>query len=102
MSVLMKKLFVVVLGCLLFFSEISAQTSTRHIIRFRDKAGTPHTFTTPSTYLSARAIARRTRYNLSVDSTDLPITPRYLDSIRLVPNVTILNRSKWLNQITIF
>ena len=32
---------------------------------------------------------------------DLPITPRYIDSIRLAGAVTILNSSKWLNQVAI-
>src|SRR4029077_21137981 len=43
----------------------------------------------------------RVRQHISIDSTDLPITPRYIDSIRLAGNVTILNRSKWLNQVCI-
>jgi hypothetical protein len=55
----------------------------------------------PAAYLSAKSISRITRYNIAIDSTDLPVTPRYLDSIRSVPNVTILNTSKWLNQVAI-
>ena len=97
----MKKIIFVLLGSCLFFSFAEAQF-TRHIVKFTDKAGTPFSISNPSSYLSARAIARRTRYNIVIDSTDLPITPRYLDSLRSVPNVTILNKSKWLNQVAIF
>lgn len=96
----MKKLILVLLGGFIFFTSASAQYN-KHIVKFRDKAGTPHTIANPNTYLSNRAITRRTRYGISIDSTDLPITPRYLDSIRLVPNVTLLNPSKWLNQVAI-
>ncbi|MGZ5190722.1 MAG: S8 family serine peptidase, partial [Flavisolibacter sp.] len=46
-------------------------------------------------------IDRRTRYSIPIDSTDLPITPRYIDSLRLTTNVTILNGSKWLNSVSI-
>ncbi|MEI9956882.1 MAG: hypothetical protein WDM90_11395 [Ferruginibacter sp.] len=55
----------------------------------------------PSAYLTARAIQRRTRYNIAIDSTDMPITPRYIDSIRLSGAVSIINSSKWLNQVAI-
>ncbi len=87
---------------ILFFvvSDSSAQLN-RHIIQFKDKNGTSFSINNPSAYLSSRAIARRTRYNIPIDSTDLPITKRYLDSIRLVSNVTILNSSKWMNQVAI-
>lgn len=97
----MKKLIAVLLGNCMLFSNTEAQFN-RHIVKFKDKAGTPFTFSNPSAYLSDRSITRRIKYNLSLDSTDLPITPRYLDSIRSVPNVTLLNKSKWLNQVAIF
>lgn len=84
----------------LFLSTASAQY-TRQIIAFTDKNETSGTLANPSAYLSAKAVERRTRYNIAVDSTDLPITKRYLDSIASVPGVTILNRSKWLNQVLV-
>jgi hypothetical protein len=87
--------------CFCFILQNSNAQFTRYIVKFKDKAGTPHSIATPSTYLSAKSIARRTRFNILIDSTDLPITPRYLDSIRIVPNVTIINYSKWLNQVAI-
>ena len=85
---------------LLFSTDSQAQFS-KYVIRFKDKAGTPFTINNPSQYLSARAIQRRTRQNIFIDSTDLPITPRYIDSISLAGNVTVLNKSKWLNQVCI-
>ena len=33
---------------------------------------------------------------------DLPVNPAYIDSVKNVPNVTILNRSKWFNAVTIY
>jgi serine protease AprX len=73
----------------------------RYIVRFKDKSGTGGTIANPSAYLSTKAIDRRTKYNISIDSTDLPLVKRYLDSIRLIPGVIILNTSKWLNQVAI-
>lgn len=90
---------------LLFAVSILGFTShaqfSKYIIQFKDKAGTPFSINNPSQYLSPKSIQRRVKQNISIDSTDLPITPRYIDSIRLAGNVTILNRSKWLNQVCI-
>jgi serine protease AprX len=84
-----------------FLTLNSSAQFTKYIIRFKDKAGTPFTINNPSAYLSAKAIDRRTKQNIAIDETDLPLTPRYIDSIRLAGAVTILNKSKWLNQVCI-
>lgn len=96
----MKNLYALCALLLVFSCFASAQTS-RHIIQLRDKKNTPYTLADPSAYLSAKAIARRTIQNISIDSTDLPINPVYVESIRNIPNVTILNKSKWLNQVLV-
>src|SRR5438034_11617687 len=70
---------------------------TRYIVKLKNKGGTAYTFANPIAYLSQRAIDRRTKYSIAIDSTDLPVTPSYLTQIRNVPNVTVLNVSKWLN-----
>jgi len=95
----MNKAFTVLLY-LLTYIPCEAQFN-RYIIKFKDKSLTPYSLTSPQIFLSDRAIIRRTNYGLLFDSTDLPITPAYIDSVRLSGNVTILNLSKWLNQISI-
>ncbi|HYF31388.1 MAG TPA: S8 family peptidase [Chitinophagaceae bacterium] len=84
----------------LSFLSATAQHS-RQIVVFKDKKGTQSTLANPSAYLSAKAIARRTSQGIAVDSTDLPISRDYLDSIAAVPGVIILNKSKWLNQVLV-
>ena len=79
---------------------IFAQYS-RYIIKLKDKAGNPFTVSNPAQFLTQRSIRRRTRYTIPIEESDLPVTPRYIDSIRLAGNVTILNVSKWLNQVSI-
>ena len=74
---------------------------TRYVISFTDKASNPYSLNHPEIYLSARAIDRRARYGIGIDSTDLPVTPRYIDSIRMAGSVSILNVSKWLNSVSI-
>jgi serine protease AprX len=70
------------------------------IVRLKDKGSNTFSISNPSQYLSARALQRRSRYNINIDSLDLPVTQRYLDSISKT-GVTILSTSKWLNQVLI-
>ena len=93
------KPFITAIACILFSINTNAQS--RYIIKLKDKGTNPFSISNPSQYLSQRALQRRTRYNIAIDSLDLPVTPRYIDSIRLAGAVTILNSSKWLNQVTI-
>jgi len=96
----MKKISGCLLTVLVLTLSSQAQVS-RYIIKFRDKATNPFSLTNPSAYLSQKAIGRRTRYSIAIDSSDLPVTPRYVDSIRLAGSVTILNVSKWMNAVSI-
>lgn len=93
--------YIFVLGIFIFFSATSSAQFSKYIIRFKDKAGTPFTTDNPTQFLSAKSIARRAKQNIAVDETDLPITPRYIDSVRLAGAVTILDNSKWLNEVCI-
>ncbi len=96
----MKQLLFIFLSALLVLTESSAQF-TRYIVKLKDKGNNPFTLSNPGAYLSQRAINRRARYNIPIDSTDLPVTPSYITQIKNIPNVTLLNASKWLNAVTI-
>lgn len=73
----------------------------KYLVRLNNKGNTPFTLSNPAAYLSSKALERRSRYTIAIDSTDLPVTPSYIDSIRSVSGVTVLNVSKWLNQVSI-
>ena len=96
----MKKLIIVLIGSCLFFGEARAQF-TRYVIKLKNKDGNGFSLSTPTAYLSQRAIDRRTRYGIAIDSTDMPVTPSYIIQIKNVPNVTVLNISKWQNSVSI-
>src|SRR5688572_18139121 len=96
----MNKLLFFLLTIFLFLSEPKAQFS-RYIVQFKHKGATTNSLTSPSSYLSQRAIDRRIRYNISIDSTDLPVPVSYISQIQSIPYVTILNISRWLNAIAI-
>jgi subtilisin family serine protease len=68
-------------------------------IEFANKKSS-YTFNNPSAYLSNRAILRRSKQNIKIDSTDLPLVPKYVDSI-IATGVKIVGRTKWLNGVLI-
>lgn len=99
MNFMKKHLLILIL--LLFIFQIGFGQDRYYIIQLKDKVGTPFSIDNPSAFLSPRSIERRSKQRLYIDETDLPVSPRYIDSLRNVPNVLIVNYSKWLNQICI-
>ena len=90
----------VLLTLLFIATDLKAQHSM-HVIRFRDKNGTPYQFNQARNFLSPASISRRNRHQIQLDSTDLPISPRYIDSVLSIPGVAVKNKSKWLNQVLV-
>lgn len=69
-------------------------------VQFKDKGDTPYSVFRPQDFLSPRAIERRQRFGILVDSTDLPINPRYLEPIH-IKGFQIHSQSRWLNGVAI-
>lgn len=96
----MKK-FISFLLLFLFFHFAIAQTaSNKYWVQFKDKNGSPFSLKNPSDYLSQKAIDRRIKQKITIGISDLPVNPHYVNEIKAL-DVTILNRSKWFNAITI-
>jgi len=97
----MKKTGMVIVILLLAFQARPQTAPGKYWIQFTDKANTPFTISQPQDFLSDRALDRRARYHISINEQDLPIDPSYPDSLRRM-GVTVLNRSKWFNAVTIY
>ena len=69
-------------------------------LQLKDKAGTPFNLKHPEDYLSQKSLERRARQHLSVDSTDLPLSPVYLKQIS-EGGWCIVSRSKWNNTVLV-
>ena len=73
-------------------------TVRRHLVYFRDKAGTPYSVAQPEAFLSARAVARRTRQGIAILPRDLPVSPAYVAQLRAVSGrPQVLYTSRWFN-----
>ena len=69
-------------------------------VSLTDKAGTPYSFDNPTRFLSRRAIERRKRQGLAIDSTDLPVSSHYISIIQK-KGVNIIGQSRWQNTILV-
>lgn len=96
------KIFLPILLLSFFASYTNAQQYNKYIIQFTDKNNSPYSFDRPSDYLSAKAIARRTKYSIALDSTDLPVNPVYIQTVLAQGNITLLVQSRWLNDILVY
>ena len=86
---------------ILFFATSSDAQQLTYTVKLKYKYNPSYTLAQPSSFLSQKAIARRNRQNIQIDSTDLPINKSYLDSITRINGVIIKSKSKWLNQVII-
>ena len=86
-------------GSLLAARPAAAQgTVRRHLVYFRDKANSPYSVAQPQAFLSARAVARRTRQGIAVLPRDLPVNPAYVAQVRAVAGgPQVLYTSRWFN-----
>ncbi|RSK25200.1 S8 family serine peptidase [Hymenobacter metallilatus] len=75
----------------------TAGTVRKHLVYFKDKAGTPYTVSQPQAFLSARAIQRRQRQNIAVLPRDLPVSPAYVQQVKAVAGAQLWYTSRWFN-----
>lgn len=94
-----------ILFIFLFFSVAHMMAApapkVKYWVKLKDKTGTPFTVSNPSAFLSAKSLARRAVHNISVDQTDLPVNPVYVQQINMLQHVDIVYTSKWLNGVMI-
>ena len=86
---------VVLLSCL---GTFSLQAQDRYMVFLSDKDSVPYTLDNPQIFLSQEAIARRSQQNIPVDSSDLPIDPRYVAQLEQT-GAQVYYTSRWFNAV---
>ena len=78
-----------------------------------DKQGTPYSIEHPTRWLTRKSVERRRRQGLAIDSTDLPVSPKYLRAIerhidemgknkkRRSMEWAIIGTSRWNNTVLV-
>lgn len=98
--IIYKKWFLFFGFWLMFCQGHSQETNYFFYVQLSDKKNSPFSLEEPLEYLSERAIERRKFFSISLDSTDLPINPSYLNLIQQT-GAKIHCCSKWLNGLTV-
>lgn len=97
---IMKKLFIALY--ILFSYPVFSQTQIvfKYVVCFTDKINTNYSISNPQEFLTTRALSRRAKQNIPIIFNDLPVNYWYIDSV-IKYGFTFLNKSKWLNSLTI-
>jgi serine protease AprX len=90
----------VVLVFTLILVSIQGWTQDRYMIFFQDKTGNGYSIDNPAAFLTARAIARRTRDNIAITSEDLPVTESYVQNLSNL-GAKVLYRTRWMNGVLV-
>ena len=96
----MKRLLLLSTFVLLAAGASAQQDTLKYRISLKDKAATTYSLEHPEAFLSEKAIARRHKQNLPIDSTDLPVCRKYVDEIRH-QGVNVVVTGKWENFVTV-
>lgn len=78
-------------------SAVPAGAVRKHLVYFRDKAGSPFSTSQPLQYLSARSVQRRQRQNIAIQPRDLPVNPTYVQQVKAVAGAQLWYTSRWFN-----
>ncbi len=70
-------------------------------VNLSNKKGTPYSLLRPWEFLSAKSLERRNKQGLPLDSTDLPQTPAYIETIGNMKGVEVVSKSKWNNTVLV-
>jgi serine protease AprX len=73
----------------------------KYLVHLKDKNNNGFNISNPASFLSVKSIQRRTKQSIRIDSTDLPVTAAYVDSLSSLPSLQVLNKSRWFNQVLI-
>lgn len=90
------------LTILLVFSLQFVLAQEHAWIYFSDKPNEATYLANPLTMLSQRALDRRTRQNITLDSKDVPISNDYINQVNAQSDVEVKAKSKWLNAVHVY
>jgi len=89
---------------ILFFAittQVFAQISpNKYLVKFTDKDQSPYNLSQPEFFLTQRAIDRRIKQGISVDITDIPIDPVYIQGV-VSTGAKLIIQVKWINAVIV-
>jgi len=80
--------------------QVTDENDYKFRVILKDKGISDYSIINPGDFLSSKAIARRSKQNIPVNETDLPISSDYIKQIENT-GVVVIAKSKWLQTITV-
>lgn len=77
------------------FSQVN-----RYMVFFNDKVDSPYNIEEPTSFLTQRAIDRRTNQGIAITEEDLPVNPTYIDGVKSLDVETYFT-TRWLNGVLV-
>ena len=96
----MRTLFLFFIVIVFTLPGFSQENQAYYRVSFIDKVGTQYSIDHPEEFLSPESIARRVRFNISIDESDLPISTTYLNNLEDA-GFHLVHQSKWNNSATV-
>jgi len=88
---------------LLFFLVCNSAFSQEHAwVYFKDKPNEATFLANPLTMLTQKALDRRAKQNIPLDTKDIPIPFSYITAVNNTTGVEVKAKSKWLNALHVF
>ena len=64
---------------------------------FKDKVQVEESILNPLSILSERAIQKKSRFNIAIDESDVPVNEDYIAQLKLQNGIAVKAKSKWFN-----
>ena len=96
----MKRMLILLLLAGNILGAAAQQDTLKYRVSLTDKSATTYSLDKPEAFLSAKAIERRKRQHLAIDSTDLPVCGKYVEEIHR-QGVRVVVTGKWENFVTV-
>lgn len=96
---MVSRLIISVLITIFFVDGLNAQVN-RYVVHLRDKANTPYSITQPLEFLSQRSIDRRLNQGISINESDLPVDPAYIQGVQGT-GAEVYYSSRWMNALIV-
>lgn len=80
------------------YSQVTGEKFYR--VDFTDKGNTRSLLETPEKFLTEQALERRSRHQIPVELSDLPVNEQYVDQVK-ASGAKIITRSRWFNWIVV-
>lgn len=94
----MKK-FILLLICI--WVNFDSFSQGKYLIYFKDKTDNPYSLSKPDQFLSQKSIQRRLRQKISIKESDLPVSPKYIDSLKKL-GCKVWYTSRWFNAAYVY